>query len=349
MDALVRRCCSRVRPALLILAAAGLLAGVAAAEAGPDGETDPARRRKAVLDLMRDRPENSLDLLAGALRDDNPVVRRTAVRGLHELGQPARGVLVNALEDSDPEVRLLAFRALGDLEALTRDQIAAALGDAGNPRLRRAAVEQAARWPDAGQRKALLESASGDADESVRTAVSRALYPFPFYRKAESVRETADEVVSVTASFPLPAAGWKLKFDPGQNGHAEPTRWFDPGLDDADWADVEIGRFWDAFGLERRTGIGWYRGRFKLPARPLLSAVELCFEAVDESAWVWVNGEYAGQHDLGQAGWKTPFCLDVTPFLRWAAENHIAVRVLNTAEAGGIWKPVRLDVIKVGR
>jgi len=324
-------------------------AGVAA-QAGPEaGRPDPAQRRMAVLEIVRRKPADGLPRLAVAMQDDNAVVRRAAVRGLREWGAPARGALAAALSDSDGVVRLTAFQALDEQQALTVEQIAAACSDRENASLRHCAVQAAARFPASAETRALLEKAVKDESEAVRAIASKALYPFPFFRKVESIRDGADQVVNVSTSIPLPAAGWKLKLDPQPCGHAESERWFDPGLDEAGWADVEIGRFWDAFGLERRTGIGWYRGRFKLPARPLLSAVELCFEAVDESAWVWVNGEYAGQHDLGQAGWKTPFCLDVTPFLRWAAENHIAVRVLNTAEAGGIWKPVRLDVIKVGR
>jgi len=111
---------------------------------------------------------------------------------------------------------------------------------------------------------------------------------------------------------------------------------------------VGIGKFWDDFGHKAQTGIGWYRGRFKLPEKPACNAVEICFEAIDESAWVWINGEYVGQHDIGPAGWTVPFNLDVTPFVKWGQENQITVRVLNTASGGGIWKPVALEVLKMG-
>ena len=60
------------------------------------------------------------------------------------------------------------------------------------------------------------------------------------------------------------------------------------------------------------------------------------------------KGSHAGQHDIGPDGWTVPFCLDVTAFLKWGQENQITVRVLNTAQAGGIWKPVTLEVLKLG-
>ena len=76
------------------------------------------------------------------------------------------------------------------------------------------------------------------------------------------------------------------------------------------------------------------------------NAVELHFEAVDECAWVWLNGIYVGQHDLGPNGWKTPFWIDVTKEIKWGQENVIVVRIQDTAGDGGIWKPVHVEVLK---
>ncbi len=44
--------------------------------------------------------------------------------------------------------------------------------------------------------------------------------------------------------------------------------------------------------------------------------VQLYFGAVDESAWVWVNGIKVGQHDEGEAGWDKRFGLDVAAAAR---------------------------------
>jgi len=79
-----------------------------------------------------------------------------------------------------------------------------------------------------------------------------------------------------------------------------------------------------------------------------MNAVELSFEGVDEAAWIWVNGQYAGQHDIGPSGRDVPFRIDITPFLKWNTENQITVRVLNATLKGGIWKPVTLEVIRLG-
>ena len=74
--------------------------------------------------------------------------------------------------------------------------------------------------------------------------------------------------------------------------------------------------------------------------------VQLDFQAVDESTWVWINGEYAGEHDLGPDGWQKPFRIDATGQLNWGGRNQLTVRVLNTAMAGGIWKPVSVVVLE---
>ena len=61
---------------------------------------------------------------------------------------------------------------------------------------------------------------------------------------------------------------------------------------------------------------------------------------------IWLNGEFAGEFsEYGPAGWTEPFSLDVTRLLRWGAENRIAVRVMNTAAGGGIYKPVTIRVL----
>ncbi|HOQ29152.1 MAG TPA: beta galactosidase jelly roll domain-containing protein, partial [Armatimonadota bacterium] len=116
-------------------------------------------------------------------------------------------------------------------------------------------------------------------------------------------------------------------------------------LDDSKWPAIEIERSWESQGHEY-DGVAWYRGSFELPAKPDHNAVELHFDAVDECAWVWVNGIYVGQHDLGTAGWDRPFALDITREVRWGQKNQITVRVYDSAYAGGIWKPVRIDVLK---
>ncbi|MBT4822200.1 MAG: hypothetical protein HON70_41215, partial [Lentisphaerae bacterium] len=121
--------------------------------------------------------------------------------------------------------------------------------------------------------------------------------------------------------------------------------WFKLGLDDAKWAGISIEQAWQKAGYDY-TGVAWYRRTIELPAKPDHLAVELHFKGVDECAWVWVNGAYVGQQDLGPSGWNKAFLLDVTKEVKWGEANQITVRAMNTAHAGGIWRPVALEILK---
>ena len=77
---------------------------------------------------------------------------------------------------------------------------------------------------------------------------------------------------------------------------------------------------------------GYYRGdsvftaAFHLDAvQPENSAYTLCFDGVNQEAWVYVNGAFVGYH----AGGYTRFDMDVTPYVR-AGENMVRVRASNT-------------------
>ena len=61
---------------------------------------------------------------------------------------------------------------------------------------------------------------------------------------------------------------------------------------------------------------------------------------------MWLNGEYVGQHAEGIDGWNKPFRFDVGKELHWGGRNRLVVRVNDTFAAGGIWKGVRLEVLK---
>lgn len=76
---------------------------------------------------------------------------------------------------------------------------------------------------------------------------------------------------------------------------------------------------------------GYYRGdsvcttTFRLDSvQPQDSAYTLCFDGVNQEAWVYVNGDSAGCH----AGGYTRFDIDVTPYVR-KGDNEVRVRVSN--------------------
>ena len=109
-------------------------------------------------------------------------------------------------------------------------------------------------------------------------------------------------------------------------------------------------------GIHRPTPKGyslWYRRSFVLPEGFNRGRVLLHFDAVDQIATVWFNGEKAAEH----AGGYTPFTVDVTALLQ--AENTVLVRVQDKLDQGfcafggqkrggswsGIWQSVWLESV----
>lgn len=120
------------------------------------------------------------------------------------------------------------------------------------------------------------------------------------------------------------------------------ARWFDPQMDHKNWKKVLIPEFW----AKENDPTAWYRIRFTL-SKEAINAIEgkavyIVFEGVDESVWVWLNGEKIGSHsEDSNKGWDKPFVFDVTRHVKFDGyENLLAVKVLNRELAGGIWRPV---------
>lgn len=154
-------------------------------------------------------------------------------------------------------------------------------------------------------------------------------------------RDPREAGLRLVARHKLPRTGWRFHKDPDRKG--DTLGWHSPETDTGDWQEVQIETAWEAFLGEPYVGAGWYRRTIEAPVLPEGGAACLQFGAVDESCWVWVNGEYVGRHHRGPEGWDAPFQLEVTPALR-TGENLIIIRAMNTAWAGGVWRPVHLVI-----
>lgn len=332
---------SHVKARMLAVVAIALSGVCSAMAAG-----SVAERRAAVLAAAR-QGDKGIPALSAALKDENALVRRAAIRALAEAGAPAEKTLRAALSNPDPVVRRAALLALVErLGSQSLSLIDAALKDP-EELVRQTAVNQAVMMqPRTKEVVRVLEVAQKDTSPSVSGPAKRALWPF--FKETRLLRNRADyrDVVSrikVVKRIRLPADHWSFKLDKEENGHLK--NWFDPELDDSKWAQISIEKFWQKSGYEYE-GVAWYRRTIDLPEKPDLTAVEMHFGAVDEMTWLWINGRYVGQHDIGPLGWDKAFALDVTDALQWGKPNQITVRVLNTLAAGGIWKPVTIEVLK---
>jgi hypothetical protein len=233
--------------------------------------------------------------------------------------------LGKALRHKDMLVRRNAAMNLDALGEAGIELVERALRD-DSPFVRQGAVFALMKMAGTEEVTKLLEQATRDESTVVQRAAVAA----------------TREAYTVVEEIPLPTEGWRFKTDAEEIGLDE--QWFGAQLEDSGWETIAIERFWGDVGPD--PGVGWYRRTITLPEREQPARVQLDFEAVDESAWIWINGEFAGEHDLGPTGWDKPFRIDVTGLLDWGGENQVTVRVLNTAQAGGIYKPVSLIVLE---
>lgn len=145
-----------------------------------------------------------------------------------------------------------------------------------------------------------------------------------------------------TLIAPLPL---EMKFarDPFNEGIID--SWHKPKFDDSDWDVKNTYYTWDQQDEPEDDaghdydGIGWYRAEFNVKKNVAGKPIKLYVGGAINESWVWVNGEYVGrsQHLLW---WGHPhqFELDVTKFIKPGQKNTVAIRVMNEAEIGGIFR-----------
>jgi len=146
--------------------------------------------------------------------------------------------------------------------------------------------------------------------------------------------------------LPTPLGPWVFRTDPLEKGVKE--GWHGVDIKEADWLSVRVPAFWaETEAVGDYQGYAWYRTTFSLPAEWKGRTLRLLFAAVDEQAWVYVNGHLIREHTEKSEGkpfaelWETPFTADVPPErLLLGKANVLAVRVHNSAANGGIWRPV---------
>ena len=301
-------------------------------------------QRRAELAKQACGGPKAIGCLVRALAHDQVLVRRAAARLLADIGPEAQSALVAVLGNSDYMVRWIALRALcrrPNTHAVS--YLATAIKDE-SAVVRRAAVGRLANLePRTAKVVELLTAATRDPCVSVRRIAGDALLRFGHQATRLRDRPDLDRAITVGHITRLPRNGWRFKLDPERQGHLK--KWFAPGLDDSQWQTIAIEQAWQKAG-HAYVGVAWYRRWIDLPTRPEHDAVEIHFLGVDESAWVWINGQYVGKHDIGPAGWNKPFHLEITRAVRWGARNHIAVRAMNTGHAGGIWRPVQIEPLQ---
>jgi beta-galactosidase len=116
-------------------------------------------------------------------------------------------------------------------------------------------------------------------------------------------------------------------------------------FDDSAWRKLDVPHDWGIEGpfrddLDNNTGklpwkgIAWYRKHFTVPQADQGQRVFVDFDGAMANAKVWLNGQYVGTWPYGY----NAFRLELTPYLRFGADNVLAVQ-LDTVRWGSRWYP----------
>ncbi|MFH1614601.1 MAG: sugar-binding domain-containing protein [Planctomycetota bacterium] len=132
---------------------------------------------------------------------------------------------------------------------------------------------------------------------------------------------------------------WKFRFDPENIGTQK--QWYNEYAPQ-EWVNIEIGDWYGCQLNSIYTGYVWYRTTFNAPKEWTGKRLLLAFGAVDEQAWIWINGKKAGESTAGPSAWNSAFEIDISKYVQAGSENVVVVRVHNSAGPGGIWKSVKI-------
>jgi hypothetical protein len=112
---------------------------------------------------------------------------------------------------------------------------------------------------------------------------------------------------------------------------------------------VNRGVGWEQQGFPGFDGYGWYFQEIEIPDGLLNKQhLYLDFLSVNEQAWVYVNGEFAGERSYASTGKGVgdlagaAFSFDAKKWLKPGGRNRIAVRVTHSTGLGGILQPAML-------
>lgn len=112
---------------------------------------------------------------------------------------------------------------------------------------------------------------------------------------------------------------------------------------DTKWQSVNVPHDWSVEGRLSPTlasctgwlpgGIGWYRKTLNIPSTKQGEKVYLYFEGVYNRSEVFINGHSLGKRPNGYIS----FAYDATPFIKYGADNNIAVKVDHSQSDDSRW------------
>ena len=160
--------------------------------------------------------------------------------------------------------------------------------------------------------------------------------------------ETTLEVKADANDISNFAKKWAFQKDPKNEGGK--AKWFSSEFDDSAWPRIAVPANWEkAPEVGEYDGFGWYRTTFSVPPLAQGKKLTMKFDGVDEEAWIYLNGALIGEHSCASTGkpaskiWNQPFEVKFPgELLKKDGKNVLAVRVYDSAGAGGLYQPIHL-------
>ena len=160
----------------------------------------------------------------------------------------------------------------------------------------------------------------------------------------------AGESKSTAKSLPKPAPAldarkhfdfdFDWKFIKGEVANAQAIT-----IDESGWAGVQLPHDWSIEGpFDKKNpagkrggflpgGIGWYRKHFQLSPQDKDKKIFIQFDGIYQNSEVWINGHSLGIRPYGY----TSFQRELTPYVKFGADNVLAVRVDNSDQPNSRW------------
>ncbi len=150
----------------------------------------------------------------------------------------------------------------------------------------------------------------------------------------------------------LELSKWRFATDPDDRGLD--SGWQLPAHDDqaAGWRELAAGMHWEnqAEDLRGYTGIAWYRTSIDVPVEFAGLTSRMLFAGVDDSFALWIDGKLVdrrGDPATGVTVWLEPQTIELGATLS-PGRHDIAVRVVDHAGSGGLWRPVSVTTGPTG-
>jgi hypothetical protein len=131
---------------------------------------------------------------------------------------------------------------------------------------------------------------------------------------------------------------WKFRLEVGGEDGLT-AKWYEKDFDDSSWGEVKVPGSWDEQNAYKgRTGVGWYRARFRLERLLRNDYLDgsrrflVHGKGVAQRGTLWVNGKKVGNVE----GWDSGYSFDVGALLEYGGENEIVWRVVGDNYRNGL-------------